>query len=347
MDLLERISLVNREPTEEIITNNELSTLLQSVSTPRHYIGLEISGELHLGSLVLTGFKINDLIKAKFHTIIFLADWHTYINNKLDSDWEKIKMISHYYTDAFKFFCPGVNIILGSDLYSSSDDYWKNFMEFSKHMTLARTLRSLTIMGRNEKDHLDFSQFLYPAMQASDIHELELDLVHAGTDQRKIHMLVREIFPKLHWKVPVCLHHHLLPGLVEPVTLGITEDNSEDLRISSKMSKSKPMEGIFIHDDNKTIENKIKKSFCPEGIVKNNPILEIIRYVVFHEYTDFTIERSAKYGGNISYNSYTQLEKDYADKLVHPADLKQATTLYLCKLIEPIRNHFKGREPSF
>src|SRR5919112_1033307 len=216
MDIEEKIALVQRPPTEEIVTLNELRTLFETNASPKHYIGLEISGKLHLGSLIIPGFKINDFIKAGIQSNVFLADWHTYINNKLNNDWSLIEKISQYYEKAFKFFCPGVNIIFGSDLYKETDDYWKNFIIFSKQITLARTLRSLTIMGRTEKDGLDFSQLLYPSMQSVDIKALDLDIVHAGTDQRKIHMLVREVFPKLNWKVPVSVHHHLLPGLSEP-----------------------------------------------------------------------------------------------------------------------------------
>jgi tyrosyl-tRNA synthetase len=347
MDLESRLSLITSAPTEEIVTMNELKNLLQTNTRPTHYIGLEISGKLHLGSLILTGFKINDLIKANFNTTIFLADWHTFINNKLEGNWDKIKEISNYYSDAFRFFCPGVNIVLGSKIYDEYNEYWKNFIQFSKHITLSRIMRSLTIMGRNSNEQLDFSQFLYPAMQSTDIHALDLDLVHAGTDQRKIHMLVREIFPKLKWKVPISLHHHLLPGLLEPVKLGLTENTTEDLQISSKMSKSKPMGSIFIHDDDKTIEAKIKKSFCPIGVSENNPILEIIRYVIFHNYKEFIIERPLKYGGTISYSNYMNLKQDYEKQILHPQDVKQATSKYLCKIIEPIRDHFKGREPMF
>ena len=65
-------------------------------------------------------------------------------------------------------------------------------------MTLARTMRSLTIMGRSETEkNLDLSQMLYPPMQSVDIKALDLDIVHAGMDQRKIHMLVRECFQSL------------------------------------------------------------------------------------------------------------------------------------------------------
>lgn len=349
MDIEDQLALIIREPTEEVITIDDLKMLLQTVSHPRHYIGLEISGVLHLGSLILTGFKINDFIKAGINTTVFLADWHTYINDKLGGDWNRIKQVSQYYAEAFKFFCPSVNVVLGSDLYKQKgQDYWENFVRFSKQMTLARTIRSLTIMGRNEgeRNNLDLSQLLYPPMQSVDIEALDLDIVHAGMDQRKIHMLVREIFPKLGWKVPVVIHHRLLPGLSEPVRMGLDENAIDDARISSKMSKSKPASGILIHDDAKTIKDKISKAFCPAGVLEGNPILELVRYVIFHQFDDFVIERPIKYGGDIRYSNYRQVENDFVTKKIHPMDLKNATASYVDKIIEPIRNHFKGREPQ-
>jgi tyrosyl-tRNA synthetase len=347
MDVQERLDLIKKDPTEEIVTTDELITLLQTVDSPRHYIGLEISGELHVGSLILTGFKINDFVKAKVHTTVFLADWHTYINNKLGGDWNKIKDISNYYSEAFKFFCPSASIIIGSDLYDNTDDYWINFVRFSKQMTLSRTIRSLTIMGRTEKENLDFSQLLYPPMQSVDIKALNLDIVHAGMDQRKIHMLTREIFPRLGWKVPVSVHHHLLPGLSQPSKLGFSEDSSEDLKISSKMSKSKPSSGIMIHDTEQTINEKMHKAFCPPGVVEANPVLELVKYIIFHQFSEFVIERPSKYGGNISYSNYKDVEYDFIKNKIHPIDLKNATAIYINKIIEPVRNHFKGRKPKF
>jgi tyrosyl-tRNA synthetase len=347
MDVDDRLAFIMREPTEEVVTADELQALIETKTHPKHYIGLEISGMLHIGSLVMTGFKINDFMKAGINTTVFLADWHTYINDKMGGDWDRIKKVSQYYTEAFKFFCPGVNIVLGSDLYKKTQDYWENFVRFSKHMTLARTMRSLTIMGRSEAEkNLDLSQLLYPPMQSVDIKALDLDIVHAGMDQRKIHMLVREIFPKLGWKVPVLVHHHLLPGLSEPLRISLDEGNGDDTRISSKMSKSKPASGILIHDDEKVIRDKIGKAFCPVGVAAGNPILELVRYVIFHEFDEFVIERPTKYGGSITYTSYKDIERDFITKKIHPMDLKNSTATYINKIIEPIRKHFEGREPQ-
>jgi len=332
LDILEKVDLIERPPTEEVVTRDELTELFKTNSSPKHYIGLEISGFLHLGSLISTGFKINDFVKAGVKCTVFLADWHTLINDKLGGDWETISKVSKYYQDAFKLVCPEANIVLGSKLYEEKTEYWSELVKFTKHMSIARTMRTLTIMGRSEGDEkIDVAKLLYPAMQAVDIHSLDVDIAHAGMDQRKIHMLVREIFPKMKWKVPVAVHHKLLPGLSKPA-------DSSDSKIVGKMSKSDPNSGIFIHNTDDEIKKKISKAWCEEANIQNNPLLEIAKTVIFHEFNEMNVERSEKFGGNVSYTDYNQLETDFVEKKLHPGDLKQTVGNYLVKIISPIRD---------
>jgi len=339
LDITEKIELIERPPTEEIVTHEELLELFKTNSSPKHYIGLEISGFLHLGSLISTGFKINDFIKAGVKCTVFLADWHTIINDKLGGNWETIEKVSKYYQDAFKLVCPNVEIVLGSKLYEEKTEYWANLVKFTKHMSIARTMRTLTIMGRSEDDtKIDVAKLLYPAMQAVDIHSLDVDIAHAGMDQRKIHMLVREIFPKMGWKVPVAVHHKLLPGLTKPANA-----NGE----STKMSKSDPNSGVFIHNSDDEIRTKIKKAWCEEVNIQNNPLLEISKNVIFHEFNEINVERPEKFGGNMTYANYNQLESDFAEKKLHPTDLKQTVGEYLVKVISPIREKLNLSEELF
>ncbi|QLH03673.1 tyrosine--tRNA ligase [Nitrosopumilus cobalaminigenes] len=332
MDITEKVDLIMKPPTEEVVTQEELIELFKTNSSPNHYIGLEISGFLHLGSLISTGFKINDFVKAGVKCKIFLADWHTLINDKLGGDWETIEKVSKYYQDAFKLVCPDAEIILGSKLYEEKTEYWSELVKFTKHMSIARTMRTLTIMGRSEDDKkIDVAKLLYPAMQAVDIHSLDVDIAHAGMDQRKIHMLVREIFPKMKWKVPVAVHHKLLPGLSKPA------DSNND-KIVGKMSKSDPNSGVFIHNTDDEIKKKISKAWCEEANIESNPLLEISRSVIFHEFNEMKVERPEKFGGNVSYTDYNQLEKDFAGKKLHPGDLKQTVGNYLVEIVSPIRN---------
>jgi len=283
MDVTEKVSLILRPPTEEVVTEDELLELFKTNSKPKHYIGIEISGFLHLGSLISTGFKLNDFVKAGVDCTVFLADWHTLLNEKLGGSFETIKKVSKYYEDAFRLICPEASIVLGTDLYDSKKEYWSELVQIAKHMSLARTLRTLTIMGRSENDEkIDLAKLIYPAMQAADIHSLDLDIVHAGMDQRKIHMLVKDVFPKMKWKVPVAVHHKLLPG-------------------------------------------------------ENNPVLEITKHVVFHEFDSITVERPEKFGGNVSYDNFESLKSDFSQKKLHPTDLKQAVGESLVKIVSPVR----------
>ena len=159
MDVTEKVELIKKPPTKEIVKDEaELIELLNTNSKPKHYIGLEISGFLHLGSLISTGFKINDFIKAGIDCTVFLADWHTLINDKLGGNLETISKVSKYYADAFRLVCPGVNIVMVTELYDSIKEYCAELVRFTKHMTLARTMRTLTIMGRPEnQEQSDFA----------------------------------------------------------------------------------------------------------------------------------------------------------------------------------------------
>lgn len=342
MDVETKLELIKKPPTEEIITEKELKELLETNEHPKHYIGFEISGLLHLGTLIVSGYKINDLAKAGIDVTVYLADWHSFINKKLGGNWNNILKAAKYFEEAFKFFCPGAKIVLGSDLYHNNDEYWKDVVRFSSNVTLNRITRCLTIMGRTEKESLNFAQYIYPPMQAVDIKYLGEDIPHGGMDQRKVHVLAREVFPKLGWKKPVAIHHHLLMGLAEPPRVNY-EDKTEQV-IASKMSKSQPWTAIFIHDSEEQIREKLLKAWCPEKQAEMNPVLELAKYIIFHDKKEFLVERAAKYGGDVVFSSYEELEKEYIEGKLHPMDLKLSVAREISNIIDPIRRHFE--EPS-
>lgn len=332
MDVKDKVRLVQREPTEETVTHEELVSLFETNDSPRHYIGLEISGSLHLGSLISTGYKINDFAEAGCKCTVFLADWHTLLNDKLGGDEDAIKKISKYYTKAFGLVCPKAEIIMGTELYEQRREYWLDLARLVKHMSLARTMRTLTIMGRTESDSVDLAKLLYPPMQAVDIHSLDIDIAHAGMDQRKIHMLAREVFPKLGWKVPISVHQSLLPGLSGPTT------SATGKVLAAKMSKSVPNSGIFMHDTDDEIRAKINRAWCDQGIVEGNALLAIAKQIIFRNITELRIERPEKFGGNVSYASYEELESDYASKKLHASDLKAGIAESIVQVVAPVRD---------
>ncbi|MDP7323517.1 MAG: tyrosine--tRNA ligase, partial [Candidatus Woesearchaeota archaeon] len=57
-----------------------------------------------------------------------------------------------------------------------------------------------------------------------------------------------------------------------------------------------------------------------------------------------TIDRPEKFGGNVSYKTYVDLEKDFVAKKLHPMDLKQAVAKEIDVLLAETRKAVKGKE---
>ena len=337
------MELVTSQPTEEIITEERMRNLLETKQHPVHYIGLEISGMPHIGHILVAGKKINDLDRAGIKTQVWLADWHTMANNKLGGDWDRIIKAAGFYRELFNTVCPNTKVMLGSELYSNNDDYWKLVMQMARRTTIARATRTLIIMGRNEKDTLHVSQYIYPIMQAADIEFLGADIPHAGMDQRKVHMLALELFKEMKMREIVPLHHHLLPSLAEPPKISGGAEK-EEIVAAMKMSKSKPGSSIPILADHKEISSIIGTAWCPQGVTEGNPVLQLCKYVVFPNSGRLVVERDAKYGGDVIFQSYGELEAAFASSKLHPTDLKNSTANALNSIMEPIHKKFGHRK---
>ena len=332
MDEISKAELIERGSWQETVPKDGLVDLFKENSHPKHYVGIEISGFLHLGSLLSTGYKINDFMEAGVECTVFLADWHTFINDKLGGSWENISKVSKYYEKAFKEVCPGVNVVLGSKLIQENKEYWSDFVKFTKHTSLKRVQRTLTIMGRSENEEkIDLAKLLYPPMQAIDIHTLDVDIAHAGMDQRKAHMLVRDVFPKLGWKVPVSVHHKILPSLSKSRTKQETDSGD----VSTKMSKSDPKSGIFINDTDEDVEAKIRKSWCEQGNVIDSPLIDIVESIILPKLESIKIEMNNEY--QTEYNSFYEFQNDVLKNKIHPADLKNAVADSLIEIVSPLR----------
>jgi tyrosyl-tRNA synthetase len=183
-------------------------------------------------------------------------------------------------------------------------------------------------------------------MQVADIFMLNAKVTQLGMDQRKVNMLAREIGPQLGFWKPVVVSHHMLMGLgkispVETPRRDVSTTDALQRTLALKMSKSIPDSAIFMTDTTEDIQRKINKAYCPEGVIEENPVLEYCKYMLFEAFDSLTIERPEKFGGTINVNSYEQLEQKFANKEIHPMDLKQTVVKKLDELLTPVRKHFE------
>ena len=351
MSVEERLELIKEVARGgEIIGEDELIELLKSGKEIVAYDGFEPSGKIHIAQGLLRTINVNKLSKAGIKFKFYVADWFGMLNNKMGGDLDKIKVVGDYFIEVWKacdMDTKNVEFVWASEFIKTHPEYWETVLKISMNSTVARVLRCGQIMGRNDSTSNPASQIFYPIMQAADIHHLGANIAQLGLDQRKVNMLAREVFPKLGFVPPIAVHHHMLLGLTEPAKNDLT---GVDAAISKKMSKSNPNSAIFMTDTAEDIKKKFNKAYCPEGIVEDNPVLEYCKYIIFEKLKEqdknFIIERPEKWGGNLEFNSYDDLEEDFVAKKIHPMDLKSASAKYINDFLEPVRAHFEKNKKA-
>lgn len=331
---------------EEVVTKDELMQLLDGKKHPVAYDGFEPSGLAHLPFGVYRPLLLKDMLRAGVKFKLWLADWFAWINRKMGGDLDKIKQVGNYFAEVWRAAgvpMGKVQVIMASD-YMDSIEYWEKVIKIAKATTVARANRALTIMGRKEGEMKEVAQYFYPVMQVSDIFHLKADITQLGLDQRRANILAREVGPKLGWWKPVVVSHHMLMSLEgKKHPEGYDQKKVFDVQISSKMSKSKPGSCIFVHDSTEEIASKINAAFCPPNVVANNPLLDYAKEMVFRAFKNMKIERKREFGGDITVNSYGELERYFVSGELHPLDFKRAMAIYIDKMIDPIRTHFEKK----
>ncbi|BAB60161.1 tRNA synthetase Tyr [Thermoplasma volcanium GSS1] len=310
--------------TREIVTLEDAQKLDQKAGV-KSYIGIEPSGIPHVATAVMWPRKLAEL-QDDIKIYVLLADWHAMINNKLHGDLDLIRKGGELLKRSF--MAEGLTkaeYLWASQLVSSSN-YWEMFIKTAKRSTLKRLTRALPIMGRTEADaEKDFSMYIYPIMQVTDIFYLDVDIAFGGMDQRHAHMLARDIADKMKVKKAVSVHGYLLSSLKGNTRM----DNFV------KMSKSDPNSAILINDEYKDIERKVNAAFCPPEKVDGNPLAEIMKYVLIPYYgRDIIIEKPS---GNVRIENVDQFQNDYISGKIAPTELKKAMIPILDEMIEPAR----------
>src|SRR3989338_4073680 len=126
MDTQSRIELV-KQVGEEIVTEEELKTLLETKTHPIAYDGFEPSGRIHIAQGILRALNTNIMIEAGCRFKFLIADWHAWANNKLGGNLENIQTAGKYFVEVWKscgMNLDKVEFVYANDLVTDRD-YWK------------------------------------------------------------------------------------------------------------------------------------------------------------------------------------------------------------------------------
>ncbi len=327
-----KLELVKRNLVE-IIGEEELENLITAKKKPVVYWGTAPTGRPHVGYF-LPGLKIADLLNAGFKVKILLADLHAALDNV---PWEVLEHRYFYYKGIIPLMISAMGgdvknleFVKGSD-FQLEKDYVLDLMKLTSFTSFRDAKKAAAEVVKNiEGESAKLSGFIYPLMQSLDEEYLGCNAQLGGLDQRKIMVLARQNLPKLNYDARIELMNPIIPGL-----------------IGKKMSSSDEKGKIDLIDYPETIMKKLRGA---EMVAKDpdNGVMAFLKYVIMTVKKDkgekFVIERPVKYGGNLEYEIYSDLEKDYVKGDIHPLDLKNAVAKEIIELLKPIEKKRKQLE---
>lgn len=329
MSVEERLALI-KSNLQEVLGEEQLRAILQE-RDPKVYWGTATTGKPHIAYFVPMT-KLADFLAAGCHVTILFADLHAYLDN-MKAPWELLKLRAQYYEVVIKGILESIGVPLerlrfvrGTD-FQLSREYILEVFRMSSMVTEHDAKKAGSEVVKQVDSPL-LSGLIYPGMQALDEEFLDVDVQFGGVDQRKIFVFAEKYMPALGFKKRVHLMNPMVPGLT-----------------GSKMSSSEADSKIDLLDTPAAVKAKIRKAFCEEGNVEQNGVLPFVKHVLFPVFklkglSTFTIQRSEKFGGDISFATFDELASAFAAKQVFPLDLKNAVAEYINQLLEPIRQKF-------
>ena len=342
---LDRLRLMIGDVEESVGIDHLVNCLADKTSAAgdgviRCYVGFEPSGKAHIGWKVIS-LQLKRMLDAKANVLIFLADWHAWVNDKFNGSMDDIQTTARYMEETFRALLgyppegegPGELRFVWASSIMDSGEYWARVLRCSKNMSLARVRRTFSIMGRDEdSSDGDLSRFFYPALQAADIFEMNIDVAIGGMDQRKAHMYMRDVADRWGWYKATCLH--------TPIISGLKSTGARMESFDHKMSKSDPNGAILLHDEDKKLAKKMRKAFLdPEQ--PDSPVYELIQHIILPEFGEVVVTPKPEFGQPSTWTDLESFKSAVADGTLHPFDAKMGVAAGVSRGLKAVASHFE------
>lgn len=358
----QKYDLITRR-LQEVLGEDSIKAILAEGRTPKCYWGTAPTGRPHIGYFVpLT--KIADFLRAGVEVTVLLADVHAFLDN-LKAPLELVAHRTKYYQHVLLAVFTSLGIPTSKLRFVEGSSYQltKEYNLDNYRLCAIVTEHDAKKAGAEVVKQVEsplLSGLLYPGLQALDEQYLGCDFQFGGVDQRKIFTFAELYLPRLGYAKRAHLMNPMVPGLG-----------------GGKMSSSDPNSKIDFLDPPEVVRRKIKGAFCEEGNIADNGVLSFVKAVLIPiselrlermrgdtgsdadegasatgeqtpfalegapEGTVFSIFRKEQYGGSLHYKTFQQLEDDFAEKKLHPQDLKTAVADAIVRLLTPIRKAFE------
>jgi len=320
-DVQKKMDLIKRN-LQEVIGEEDLAKLLKEKKEISFYWGTMPTGSISV-AYFFPMLKIADFLKAGIKVKILIADLHALLDSV---NFDILEKRYEYYKRAICLILETVGVdikklefVKGSKLQLNSN-YFHDLLKLSAITSVHNSTKAASEAVKSARgENVKLSGMIYPLMQALDEEYLGVDAQFAGVDQRKIMVYAREYLPKIGYKRRIELMNPMVRGLV-----------------GKQMSSSIEGTKIDLLEEENAVIRKINKAECVSGNPSNG-LMALAKYLIFGINEKFIIKRPEKFGGNLEYSNYEELEKSFVKKELHPLDLKNGIAQEINNLLKKFR----------
>lgn len=365
--------VIDAEEIKQILQQRDLKIYWGTAPTGRIHIGY-LFPMLKMADLLDANCEVTILI-ADIHAFLdnMKSPWE-----KINARSEYYTIVIQEILKILQVDISKLKFVKGSS-YQLTSEYTMDVYKANSFVTLREAKKAGAEVVKQSNNPC-VNGLLYPTLQALDMKYLSADIFFGGIDQRKINTYARDMMPKLCYEKGSYLMNQMISGLsnkkkeqkeeskgedysieLKKILKKASVDNlqqtieklqslqeqiesPQDKEITNKMSSSDDTSKIDLIEEPNSIKKKISKAYClTADIVDNTPLLltkKLLFPILRRLNKKIIIDRSEQYGGKIEYDDYEKLEQDFATKQLHPGDLKNGITTFLCELLEPIRKRF-------
>eukprot|EP00586_Coscinodiscus_wailesii_P018831 CAMPEP_0172513018 /NCGR_PEP_ID=MMETSP1066-20121228/248783_1 /TAXON_ID=671091 /ORGANISM="Coscinodiscus wailesii, Strain CCMP2513" /LENGTH=788 /DNA_ID=CAMNT_0013293081 /DNA_START=59 /DNA_END=2425 /DNA_ORIENTATION=+ len=260
--------------------------------------------------------------------VLFCADWSAKVCNCLLAD---VKAIKAYYS---VLLCglrrlglrkDGVTVVMQSEgILKDASNYWISVINVGRFFQLNK------VMGDTMKDADGVGIVIARLMIVADALAMSPSSVAfpSGDDCATVEMsLIKEFLASI-------------PNQPSCDFLTVDTPDLSLIQRDNEAHKTEQDEYYLVDDPKVHGKSKMKKAFCePSNISYNPPIT--LSTTLLPKNTPITISRKPENGGDVTYTSRNDLERDFESGALHPGDLKATAGAIMVKVLEGLNSGLK------
>jgi len=260
--------------------------------------------------------------------ILWLSDWSAFTLDRIGGKKDCIKAFYDLFLFGLRTLAPElmqkVRVCWQGDMIlSGPSEYWISVINAGRRSSLESIRKSLPAAETLESASQVVSSLMHVgdvfALHGSGAVTLCCDRSHEG-----LHKLAK--------------HHCETCGLEPPIIQCIEDAN---LRLLADGEGVEAEVNFLLTDKDLDVNKKVKKAFCEPGNISFCPPIAWVN-ALLPIIGEFLISRKPDNGGDVTYKSASDMEKDFASGALHPGDVKPALRTAVNALMAQVQSGLQG-----